>query len=167
MARTKAPAASASASASAKKVSQQAARAASSPGARTLSARDLRINRTLTPIAIPDLGGVVYKRELPASVMISRPVVADPGNPADQQSIVSYFICKSIVDENGAQIFDDSEADSLRDTLSIGVYTTLAQAVTGSQVASLSNSGLAGSGSGSGTLPNASPAVLSSDSPIA
>jgi hypothetical protein len=116
---------------------------------RTLSARDLRINRALTPISLPELGGVVYKRELPASVMISRPAIADPTDPIQQQNNVSYFICKSIVDEDGNQIFDDSEAESLRDTLSIAVYVTLTQAVIGPGGA-LGIAGTMATGSGAG-----------------
>jgi len=134
-----------------------------SAGPRTLSARDLRISQKLTPIHVPEYGGIVYKRELPASVMISRPAVADPNDPIQQQNTVSYFICKSIVDENGNQIFADEEADTLRDILSISVYTLFTQAVTGSGGAA-GTAGLSLTDKDGGALPNDSTATRSSDS---
>ncbi len=128
---------------------------------RVLSARDLRISRTLTPIPLPDLGGIVYKRELPASVIISRPTMTDTADLVQQQNTVAWFICKSIVDENGNQIFPDDEADTLRDTLNVSVYATLALAVTGTSGVPGTAGLIVDSKEKGGALPNGSTPIPS------
>jgi hypothetical protein len=125
-----------------------------------LTARDLRLGSKLFRLEFPELGGFVYYREPSAAVLINRPPVSgDPNSPENRHKMMSYLICKSIVDESGAQIFADEDADTLQDTLGIVAYVRMMGAVSG-------RTGLTGAADLVEGLPkNVSTATPSSDLP--